>query len=191
MNIHNIRDLFSNFSNYDKKSNRYTSYLQLFNCSLTGRNTNYPNCLIYTDKLISPYDEKVMSLNKDSFYDNNIFDYKHSEPTNIISNPVYFFIYNFENYYHFMYDTLPYLYNFLELKKTNPDLKLLISNTKLYQFNIDVFNLLGIEYIIHNNDNLYIELYVSSSLTHGGLSNNPPHELSLTVYNNFNVSNSF
>ena len=43
--------------------------------SVSGRNPHYPNCLLYTQqKLINPYDEKVMSLNKDSFYDNDTFE---------------------------------------------------------------------------------------------------------------------
>ena len=60
-----------------------------------------------------------MSLNKESFYDNNIYEDEIREINNkkIINENVFFFIYNFDNYYHFLYDTLPYLYTYFELKK--------------------------------------------------------------------------
>ena len=66
--------LNNNFTLIDFDS-RNTGYYRLNNVVLTGRNIHYPNCLLYTYKeLISPYDEKVMSLNKESFYDNNEYD---------------------------------------------------------------------------------------------------------------------
>ena len=62
-----------------------------------------------------------MSLNKETFYDNNVYQDKINkiENSNIIEENVFFFIYNFDNYYHFLYDTIPYLYTYLELKNEN------------------------------------------------------------------------
>ena len=180
---------------YEKDdSERNIGYSLFKNVILTGRNIFYPNVLLYCDDiLISPYDEKIMSLNKDSFYDNNKYYLKinKNENTNkiIIEEPCFFFIYNFDNYYHFLYDTLPYLYTYLELKKKIPKLKLLVNypnkNKKdFYKFNkeflekiIDLNDLL-----IHNENNNYKELYVSTSLTHGGYSNNPPRKEIYQIY---------
>ena len=190
--------------NYEKdKNERNIGYSKINNVILTGRNLYYPNVLLYSDNiLISPYDEKIMSLNKDSFYDNNKYELEINENKNkkIIEEHVFFFIYNFDNYYHFLYDTLPYLYTYLELKKNNSDLKLLINypnkNKKdFYKFNneflekiIDLNNL-----IIHNENNYYKKIYVSTSLTHGGYSNNPPRKEIYQIYdlikNNINYEN--
>jgi len=102
------------------ENQRNIGYSILKNVLITGRNHYYPNVLLYSDNnnlklLYSPYDEKVMSLNKDSFYDNNIYEdsksiIKYDDSNIIIKDEVFFFIYNFDNYYHFIYDTIPYLY---------------------------------------------------------------------------------
>ena len=54
-----------------------------------------------------------MSLNKDSFYDNNIYELdkyigKDEDKYIEITEDVFFFIYNFDNYYHYLYDTILY-----------------------------------------------------------------------------------
>ena len=172
------------------------------NCIITGRDSYYPNVLFYSnDLLISPYDEKIMSLNQESFYESNKYKMtKNTLKTNIIDFPVFFFIYNFDNYYHFLYDTLPYLYTYLELKKNIPKLKILINYPnknmkKLYRFNIELLEkILDLKNIIyHNDNNIYKECYVSSSLTHGGYSNNPPRKevyiIIDIIKNNINLEN--
>lgn len=194
-----------NFNEIYKKDEtlRNIGYSLFSNVILTGRNSYYPNVLLYFDNiLISPYDEKIMSLNKDSFYDNNKYELEINERNNEINIecPLFFFIYNFDNYYHFLYDTLPYLFTYLELKKTIPELKLLVNypnkNKKdFYKFNKEflekIINLDDI--IIHNEDNIYKRIYVSSSLTHGGYSNNPPRKEIYQIYdlikNNINYQN--
>jgi hypothetical protein len=205
MNILSFKHL--NFNEiYEKDSTERNIGYSLFkNVSLTGRNAFYPNVLLYSeDNLISPYDEKIMSLNKDSFYDDNKYDLHINENENkskiIIEEPIFFLIYNFDNYYHFLYDTLPYLFTYLELKQQYPTLKLLVNypnkdKTDFYKFNkellektIDLNDL-----IIHNEFNIYKELYISSSLTHGGYSNNPPRKEIYKIYdlikNNANYKN--
>jgi hypothetical protein len=159
---------------------------------LTGRNNFYPNVLLYTNNnLISPYDEKIMSLNKYSFYDDNKYDFNFKNiQNNLIKEPVFFFIYNFDNYYHFLYDTLPYLYNYLILKKNNPKLKVLVNypnkNKKdFYKFNVELLEkIINLDdLIIHNENNIYEKIYVSTSLTHGGYSNNLPRKEIYEIYN--------
>ena len=212
----------NNFTELFQKDNteRNIGYSLFNNVILTGRNTYYPNVLLYenkntnntnnTNNLISPYDEKVMSLNKDSFYDNNTFDISidnnlfdistiNNINKNIIEAPIFFFIYNFDNYYHFLYDTIPYLFTYLELKKTIPELKILVNYpnknmTKFYKFNEEFLEkIINIEdLIIHSDNNIYKNMYVSSSLTHGGFSNNCPRPEIFEIYkiikNNINFN---
>ena len=194
----NFKELFEK-----DKTQRNIGYSQFTNVILTGRNNFYPNVLLYSEyNLISPYDEKVMSLNKDSFYDNNKYELEIQIKNNYyeIQEEVFFFIYNFDNYYHFLYDTLPYLFNYLELKKSYPSLKLLVNypnkNKKdFYKFNNEflekIINLNDL--IIHDGNNKYLNIYVSTSLTHGGYSNNPPRKEIYSIYdfikNNINYEN--
>jgi len=187
------------------QSFKYENYLEIYevnstersigysqtNGFLTGRNIYYPNTLIYTnaDKLISPYDEKIMSLNKDSFYDSNEYPVEKLLNINQESKPVFFFIYNFDNYYHFLYDSLGYLYIYLELKKSISNLKLLVNypnptKKSFYKFNLDILEkIVSLNDIIYAQTNTnYTNIYISSSLTHGGFSNNPPRNELYQLY---------
>jgi hypothetical protein len=174
------------------ENGRIIGYCELNNVQLIGRNQFYPNILLYqqnNNTIINPYDEKVMSLNKDSFYDDNVYEAPFSKINLInIDMDVFFFIYNFENYYHFLYDTLPYLYTFLKLKEKNNNIKLLVNyinnDTEFYRFNMEL--LLKIvnkdDIVIHKENNVYKRIYVSTSLTHGGLSSNPPRKEIYEIY---------
>ncbi len=153
---------------------------------LDGVNSYYPNILINDEKeLIDPYSEKVMSLNKTSFYEDEYYSINISN--NNILNPVYFFIYNIDNYFHFIYDTIPYLYQYFELKKNQPNLKLLMNysgehKTDFYKFVIETLELLKItsdDIIIHDDKNYYHTIYVSSSLT---FENNPNEKPCLQIF---------
>jgi len=205
MNILSFKN--SNYKIIKEKDNteRDIGYTCIENSIIVGRNSFYPNVLIYdNNKLFSPYDEKVMSLNKDSFYDNNIYEiedkYKQIEEKHKeISEDVFFFIYNFDNYYHYLYDTIPYLYTYLELKKEKPELKLLINypnkfKNDFYKFNIELLEKFvdKKDWLLHVDNNIYKNFYISSSLTHGGFSNNPPreeiHELYQSLKNKIIVS---
>ena len=169
---------------------RNSGYIKLNNIQLTGRNSNYPNCLLASnDELYSPYDERVMSLKKESFYDNNEFDY--SLKTVIIhhKDPVFFFIYNVDNYYHFIYDTLPILYFYKLFQKELPLLQLLIntshpSKQTLPQFVTESLEILDIKNIIFSSENtLYKTMFIGTSFTHGGFSNKPPSDLCFPIWN--------
>ena len=75
MNIINFKE-HSEFFTLNNSDIRKYGLLMLNNVTLTGRNPFYPNILLNNNanNLISPYDEKIMSLNKSSFYDNNYYD---------------------------------------------------------------------------------------------------------------------
>ena len=191
------------------ENERIIGYQKLTNIQIIGRNFFYPNILLLDEKteIINPYDEKVMSLNKESFYDNNMYhdEIVKIENKNVLEENVFFFIYNFDNYYHFLYDTLPYLYTYLELKKKYNDLKLLVNypnkdKNEFYRFNTDfLYKLVKQEdIIIHHKNNIYKNIIISTSLTHGGLSNNPPRKEIFIIYdmlkNNidlYNVDNKY
>jgi capsular polysaccharide biosynthesis protein len=137
-----------------------------------------------------PIDEEIMSLKKmkatvfeDSTTPNKI--------ENIYRKPLFYFIYNTDNYYHFVYDTLPYIYTFLKLKKEFPDLKLLVSPSNfqkkdLFLFVYDFLAILNIkksDLVFLDSSVLYSELYVSNSLTHSGKSEVAPREEIFDLFN--------
>lgn len=198
MKIHSFKT--HQFEEIAKKDDtgRSIGYSLFENAMLVGRNLVYPNALIYKlhrssddDKpcLFSPYDEKIMSLNKDSFYDDNVFEPYTNIAENVCVIPVYFLVYNFDNYYHFLYDTLPYLYQYLYLKKIIPELKLLLNypNTSMnyfYAFNMELLAKLinTKDIIIVNPTTMYSKIYVGTSHTHGSYSNRPPRPEIFEIY---------
>jgi len=165
--------------------------LGLKNVELSGRNLHYPNCLLEVDGgLISPYDERVMSLKKDSFYDNNEWNnYKSYKKSNTFTDTVFFFIYNVDNYYHYIYDTLSILASYFEIKKTHPSLKLMINTSHpdkitLPPFVTEFLRLYGVtDFIFPSLTTVYERLFVSTSFTHGGKSNEPPSLYTKELWN--------
>jgi hypothetical protein len=135
------------------------------------------------NKVINPVFEKTMSLSKINL---DIFEkQKEYIISKKIDSPVFFFCFNFNNYYHFLYDTLPYFISYRELKKNIPDLKLLVPNTDFKKFVLETFELLNIpteDFIIVNENHTYGEMYYSDSMTHGVDSNLPPHISSKQIY---------
>lgn len=191
MHIHSLRKV----SHYDltvfPDANRSLFWVELPNVRLEGRSIHYPNCLLQTSEgtLINPYDERVMSLQKDSFYDGNEWEIPTRDPpSQTESEDVFFFVYNVDNYYHFIYDTLPILYSYFEYRKLNPSCKLLIqtshpSKKAFAPFVLEFLESLGIsEYILADANTLYKKIIVSTSFTHGGQSNDPPAKASFTVW---------
>lgn len=158
-----------------------------FSCQFTGLSKHYPQPLIYShqnQKLFLPTKEMFMSLGRGTVYEDRM-EYELNFPltiNNFYSVPVFYFVYNVANYYHFIYDTLPYLYSYFNEKEIHPDLKLLVSppegKTDLYPFVWECFDLLGIskkDVVFLNQETVYNTVVVGSSLTHNGLSNTPPH----------------
>lgn len=147
--------------------------------TVVGDKTFYPNTVFnYNGENFKPTNETIMSLSAIEDIDDKL---TLVEPNKTISEPVFFFIYNTENYYHFIYDTLPYLISYFKLKETISELKLLMDypnafKKEQYRFVIEFLSLLGIT----EKDIIYIErvkydnLYISTSYTHDNKSNTPP-----------------
>jgi len=159
-----------------------------FSCQFTGLSKHYPLPLIYshqTQKLTLPTKEMFMSLGRGTVYEDKM-EYEVDLPLkieNFCSIPVFYFVYNMANYYHFIYDTMPYLYSYLNEKEIHPDLKLLVSPPEgkddLYPFVWECLELLGIrrkDVVFLNPTTIYDTVVVGSSLTHNGFSNTPPHK---------------
>lgn len=167
-------------------NNRTIRYREFQGVQFTGLSYNYPLNLLYSqNKLYLPLIEQFMSLGRgtiyedDMFYSGELFEIKRK-----VSNPVFYFVYNTVNYYHFIYDTLPYLVTFFEKKKQYPNLKLLMDVDNTFPFVWDCLKLLGIDKTdIEPLDfySLYSTVIVGSSLTHDNLSNFPPHNKALDL----------
>jgi hypothetical protein len=179
-----IKDL--NKSNTYKKlfesdiNNREINIYKVINSVITGESLFYPNILLFNGDLLRPVNETIMSLK--TLGEKSQFEVNLIEVNEEIEVPLFYFIYNTDNYYHFIYDTLPYLVSYFELKKEISDLKLLMalpneSKTEFYKFVYEFLDLLDIweeDIILVKNDVRYKEIYVSSSYTHGHNSNLPP-----------------
>lgn len=167
------------------KNNREIFIHELDYCVLTGSSLFYPNVLLYntvTNETHNPLKEKILSL------ENNVVTPQINQEdlnfNHIHEGPVFFFIYNTDNYFHFVYDTLPYLISFLHLKKNIKNLKLLMSypnhdKFEFYKFVQEFLDLIGIQkddILIAHKNVLYPKIYVSSSYTHDIDSNLPPRE---------------
>jgi hypothetical protein len=173
---------------FKEENSRIIDVYKYNNCTLSGINLYYPNILIYeTNKnnLILPVIEKTMSLNISSIYETNMeYDYKKEKNLYSYKEPLFFFVYNTDNYFHFLYDSLPYLISYLNLKKTYKNIKLLIQypnkqKQNFYLFITEFFNILGInetDLIIANKFTVYDEIYISTSYTHDIDSNLPPRK---------------
>jgi capsular polysaccharide biosynthesis protein len=171
-----------------------TPYKTIFNEDVNGREITiykfknaypngdvfYPNCAFEIEgELVNFSTEKVMSLEK---IDNDAPVITTDVMYYNVNEPVFYFVYNTDNYYHFIYDTLPYLISYFELKKEIPELKLLMnypnfSKKEFYLFVTEFLDLLGInekDILIIKSNHIYKEIYVSNSYTHGFKSNLPP-----------------
>ena len=157
-----------------------------------GHSIHYPQPLLYSrGQLILPTIEKFMSLGRGTVYEKEMwYTGELGSPSDMVEEPLFYFVYNMANYYHFIYDTLPYLYSYFYERKYNRNLKLLVSppegQTDLYPFVWDCLDLLGIsrdDIVFLDKDTLYYTVVVGSSLTHDGLSNHRPHKGVFEVLN--------
>ena len=170
------------------ENGREINIYQLKDCTATGINLFYPNVLLKLNKTpkeyILPLLERTMSLQAGTVYEKNgmTFDCMPTNTTTIDTNPLFFFIYNTDNYFHFLYDSLPYLISFLSLKKSIPTLKLLMQypneqKKEIYPFVLEFLALLNItppDIILVNKETQYESVYISTSYTHDIDSNLPP-----------------
>ena len=152
---------------------KYSSKVYHFkDVTFAGENLFFPNPLLLSGrKLFNPSQEFVSSLKTEA---PGFFTPKSTTPTKVCHFPVFYFIYNFDNYFHFLYDCLPYLIEYRELKKTNPTLKSLVNypnkdKKEFYKFNIELLELLGIsfnDFVFASSDTLYLDIFVSETLTY-------------------------
>jgi hypothetical protein len=195
MNITPIRQWSGLMSHSNAAPPRLVGYKVLQDSVLCGRNLHYPNLLISTPtELISPYDERVMSLQCDSFYEQNVYTGSCPFVRYVECSPVFFFAYNVDNYFHFLYDTLPYLYYYQQIKNQEPECRLLLqtshpSKTTLPAFVVETLDLLGIQdYLFVKPDTIYRKMYVGLSMTHGGASSSPPYLSAYQVWDDLKTN---
>jgi hypothetical protein len=168
---------------------REINIYKLHNVQFYKNNIFYPNVILRSEKNdINPIKETVLSLKELDFslHNKSMLEIKDRD-----SKPYFFFIYNTDNYYHFVYDTLPYLITFFELKKEIPDLQLLMNYPNYqkfehYKFVIEFLYILSInkdDITIVNPSIVYDNIYVSNSYTHDGKSNIKPRNEVYKFYN--------
>lgn len=165
------------------------------NCTLTGINAYYPNVLIKTrEELILPLLERTMSLKSCTIYEKHgmKFDCTTKSYQTTCYTPLFFFIYNTDNYFHFLYDSLPYLISYLSLKNDMPGLKLLMhypneQKRVFYPFITEFLEILNIhadDIVLLDENAMYSNIYVSTSYTHDIDSNLPPRNEIYGFYQN-------
>jgi hypothetical protein len=179
--------IFENIFKIDENK-REINIFKINNCVPYGHTLYYPNILfkILDDSYILPLMERTMSLKINTIYEKNSmkFDCLEKTVSNNYEDPLFFFIYNTDNYFHFLYDSLPYLISYLNLKKTIFNLKLLMQypneqKKEMYPFVLEFLELLDInktDIVIVDEYTQYKELYISTSYTHGIDSNLPPRK---------------
>lgn len=189
--IKNLVDLSPFMNIYQKDENdREINLYKVRDVKFMENKDLYPNVLLSTyEGTIRPINETIMSL-KDVKLNDKIHT---SYTTNQIeSNPHFFFIYNTDNYYHFVYDSLPYLISYFKIKSEVSNLKLLMNypnNQKkdFYKFVTEFLELLSIsenDISIVDPHTEYGELFISTSYTHDGKSNLPPRNEIYDFYQN-------
>lgn len=171
------------------KSGREICYYRFDEASFFGENIFYPNVLIKCSlNNYTPYEEKTMSLSK---LESIKKDYIPKDTVSKVYGDFFFFVYNTDNYFHFIYDTLPYLNTYFYVKTKNPNLKLLMnypnpSKKENYRFVDELLELIGInkyDIEIIQDDILYEKIYVSNSFTYGENPNMIPHIGFSEIYN--------
>ena len=195
MNIRSFKD-FDKYMNIFKpdENKREINIYKYDNCIPCGHNLYYPNVLLNNadNGLIMPLIERTMSLGPETIYEksNMSFDYKSKKINTIYNNPVFFFVYNTDNYYHYIYDTLPYLISFLKLKLQIPEVKLLMQlpneqKNTFYPFVIEFLEILNIyqnDIVLIDDNTIYNTIYISTSYTHDIDSNLPPRKEIYSFY---------
>jgi hypothetical protein len=164
-------------------NNREIFIYKLIDVQFTGQDLFYPNCLAFSQKNNTIYEiinETIMSLKEDKSETKLVEVIKTSSQ---FEDDVFYFNYNSDNYFHFIYDTLPYLISFLEIKNNKPNIKLLMNypnsqTNHMYNFVLEFLEILGVksDIIIIDKNVKYKNVYISDSYTHNGMSNTPPRE---------------
>ncbi|HJM46735.1 MAG TPA: glycosyltransferase family 61 protein [Candidatus Marinimicrobia bacterium] len=166
------------------------------NCVIDGASIHYPLPLIKSNgELLLPTIEMFMSLGRGTSYESDMeWECTNTDTNKIETTPVFYFVYNCANYFHWIYDTVPYLYSYFEEKKKVSNLKLLVSvpegKRDLYPFVYETLDLLGIkreDLIFLDRATQYETILVGSSLTHNRMSLDPPHKGVFSIINSMDA----
>ena len=182
-------DIYKNLYSKDENDREINIY-KIQNCTVDEKAQYYPSVRLITKrKYMYPIMERIMSLATVSASHQDATDA--TDATDVtcagfksLECPVFFFIYNTENYYHFIYDSLPYLISYLKLKEEIETIKLLVQypnnqKTSFYPFMLEFLEQLGIHresLVLVDTVTTYRTIYVSDSYTHGHDSNMPPRD---------------
>lgn len=156
---------------------------------LPGR-ISYPDCALINSngEILFPVKERIMSLLSVPPVSLASDLLRKSECHGIVHDPVFFFIYNIDNYFHFLYDTLPYLLSYENIRQKIPQTKLLMQKSALqaYPFVQELLSMMGIDtrldIKIVEEGIVYSKIWVSDSYTHGNHQNDPPHSCIYELY---------
>lgn len=150
---------------------------------------HYPNIVFSTTHPFIPLREKTMSLGYGTVFETtqDIHLAFEKDPTEK-KGTFFFFGYNVENYYHFLYDSLPYLISLLRYPfKETP--KILVSypcqKTTFFPFVLEFFKLLRFDLEIMSPFHRYERVLISTSFTHDGRSELPPRKEIYDFFNSF------
>ena len=185
--LHNGNHKFEVFPKSDKFNEINIHVLN--DVVFTASSLCYPNLVLYSNldnTFYQPLEESTMSLrNVDSTHK---IDHKVENTSKTYNDPVFYFIYNTDNYYHFIYDTLPYLISYKKLKIVTKNLKLLMyysHGDKFYTFVTEFLEILKIDksdVVILNKDTMYSHVYISSTYTYGSDPKQQPREEIYDLY---------
>jgi hypothetical protein len=183
---------------YKRDLSKRSIYLYKLNdVVINGPSIFYPDIQFYSRSdcnVYNPIDEEVMSLKFATRSNQENYKFKTQTVTHY-GCPVFYFIYNSDNYYHFIYDTLPYLISYLHLLQVLPETKLLVScpnyqSVSPYPFFYEFLEMLGIKkdsLVFVTENTLYRELYLSDSYTHAGKSDFAPHSQVYRLYDRLRI----
>ena len=160
------------------EKNRDIKIFRLEDCASRGTFDNYPN-VVFKKQNNTYYpiqDKNIRSTFKNCYEENNMM-LNFKEKTQIrkkVNESVFYFVYNTQNLFCFLYDAIPYLISFFSLKRKFTTLKLLMQycdeEKKTFQpFVWPILNLLGIEQKdvkMLDGETKYRKIYISSSYTH-------------------------
>ena len=165
-------------------------FTRLREVQFCGDSVLYPDISLYSavdGQIYAPIREQIMSLARGTVGSTQEIP---GQTHRHYVGPVFFFIYNTDNYYHFVYDTIPYLISFMQLRREWPEMRLLMSRpnsqkTDLYKFVLEFLALFGVsesEIVLADAQTCYSEVFLSSSYTHDHKSNIAPRNEIFSLY---------
>ena len=164
------------FENDEK--NRDIKIFRLDDCVSCGYFDNYPNIVFKKqNQSYYPLQDKNVRSTFVNNYENDHMMLKFKQKKQLkrkVNESVFYFIYNTQNVFCFLYDALPYLISYFDLKAKFPMLKLLMQycdeEKKTFQpFVWPILELLGIQkgdVKMIDGETRYRKIFISSSYTH-------------------------